>query len=132
PDSRAQSPRGSRRPGGPRAGALARRPGGPARRRRGRGPRAGPVDLPARGGVPRPHRCRADGGPMSTTLARCYRFELVKLLAQGRIRLVLLVSLLAPGAFVAAISTQSSLPTDTVFGRWMNAGGWAGSLVVLA
>ena len=61
-----------------------------------------------------------------------YRFELVKLLAQGRTRIVLLVCLLTPGAFVAVISQQSSLPTDTVFGRWMNATGWAGPLVVLA
>lgn len=61
-----------------------------------------------------------------------YRFELVKLLAQGRVRCVLLVCLLAPAGFVAAISRQSSLPTDTVFGRWMHDTGWAGSLVVLA
>ncbi|WP_246161754.1 ABC transporter permease [Aeromicrobium ginsengisoli] len=80
---------------------------------------------------------------MSATLSRpvappaapfmpAYRFELVKLLVQGRTRAVLLVCLLAPAAFVAVISQQSSLPTDTVFGRWMNATGWAGSLVVLA
>ena len=61
-----------------------------------------------------------------------YRFELVKLLAQGRTRILLLVCLLAPGGFVAVISRQSSLPTDTVFGRWMHATGWAGPLVVLA
>lgn len=61
-----------------------------------------------------------------------YRFELLKLLAQGRIRIVLLICLLAPGAFVAVVSRQTSLPTDTVFGRWMSATGWAGPLVVLA
>jgi ABC-2 type transport system permease protein len=61
-----------------------------------------------------------------------YRFELVKLLSQWRLRVVLLVCLVAPGVFVAAISAQSSLPSDTVFGRWMHATGWAGSLVVLA
>ncbi|MCW2752376.1 MAG: transporter permease [Aeromicrobium sp.] len=61
-----------------------------------------------------------------------YRFELVKLLAQGRIRIVLLVCLLAPGGFVAVISRQTSLPTDTVFGRWMHDTGWAGPLVILA
>ncbi|HEX8977532.1 MAG TPA: hypothetical protein VF781_13565, partial [Solirubrobacteraceae bacterium] len=32
---------------------------------------------------------------------------------------------------VALISQQSSLPADTVFGRWMGQTGWAGSLVVL-
>jgi ABC-2 type transport system permease protein len=35
------------------------------------------------------------------------------------------------GLVVAIISQQSSLPSDTVFGRWMNQTGWAGSLVVL-
>jgi ABC-2 type transport system permease protein len=61
-----------------------------------------------------------------------YRFELAKLLAQWRVRAVLLVCWLAPGGFVAVVSRQPSLPTDTVFGRWMPATGWAGSLVVLA
>ncbi len=61
-----------------------------------------------------------------------YRFELVKVLTQWRIRVVLLACLIAPGCFVAVVSSQSSLPTDTVFGRWMHTTGWAGSLVVLA
>src|SRR5438876_1501042 len=33
--------------------------------------------------------------------------------------------------FVAAVSRQSSLPDDTLFGRWMHATGWAGPLVGL-
>jgi ABC-2 type transport system permease protein len=65
-------------------------------------------------------------------LSAGYRFELTKLLTQWRIRLVLLVCLFAPGGFVAVVSAQASLPTDTVFGRWMHATGWAGALVVLA
>jgi ABC-2 type transport system permease protein len=64
-------------------------------------------------------------------LVRGYRFELVKLLSQWRIRGLLLVCWIAPAVFVALVSRQSSLPTDTVFGRWMHASGWAGSLVVL-
>ncbi|GAA2160548.1 ABC transporter permease [Actinomadura napierensis] len=64
-------------------------------------------------------------------LRRAYRFELVKLLSQWRIRLLLAACWIAPAAFVAAVSLQSSLPADTVFGRWMHASGWAGSLVVL-
>ncbi|MFE6973364.1 ABC transporter permease [Streptomyces sp. NPDC057682] len=64
-------------------------------------------------------------------LTRCYRFELVKLVSQWRIRLVLLACWLAPALFVAAVSRQSSLPVDTLFGRWMHASGWAGPLVVL-
>jgi ABC-2 type transport system permease protein len=61
-----------------------------------------------------------------------YRFELSKLLAQWPIRLALLACWLGPGLLVAIISQQSSLPADTVFGRWMSQTGWAGSLVVLS
>lgn len=64
-------------------------------------------------------------------VAGAYRFELVKLLSQWRIRLLVLACWLAPAAFVAAVSQQSDLPTDTLFGRWMNITGWAGPLVML-
>jgi ABC-2 type transport system permease protein len=64
-------------------------------------------------------------------LARTYRFELVKLFAAWRIRLLVLACWLAPAVFVAAVGEQSSLPVDTLFGRWMNATGWAGPLVML-
>ncbi|HEY8300589.1 MAG TPA: ABC transporter permease [Jatrophihabitans sp.] len=65
-------------------------------------------------------------------LVHGYRFELTKLLAQWRIRLLLAGSWLGPGLFVAVVSGQSSLPADTAFGRWMGQSGWAGSLVVLS
>ncbi|WIV52944.1 ABC transporter permease [Amycolatopsis nalaikhensis] len=65
------------------------------------------------------------------SIARCFRFELVKLAAQWRIRVLVLVCWIAPAVFVAAVSQQDSLPVDTLFGRWMNASGWAGSLVLL-
>ncbi len=65
------------------------------------------------------------------SVARGYRFELVKLLSQWRVRLLILACWIAPALFVAAVSQQSSLPTDTTFGRWMNASGWAGPLVML-
>jgi ABC-2 type transport system permease protein len=74
-----------------------------------------------------PPRVEAQPAPV----LRCYRFELVKLLSQWRIRLLLLACWIAPAAYVAVVSLQSMLPTDTVFGRWMHATGWAGSLVVL-
>ncbi|MFC5907813.1 ABC transporter permease [Streptacidiphilus monticola] len=64
-------------------------------------------------------------------LRRAYRFELVKLLSQWRIRLLLLACWVAPGLFVAGVGQQGTLPTDTLFGRWMHATGWAGPLVVL-
>ncbi|GAB3853183.1 ABC transporter permease [Nocardioides maradonensis] len=61
-----------------------------------------------------------------------FRFELVKLLAQWRVRAVLLVCAVVPAVLVLVISRQSSLPTDTAFGRQMPVTGWAGSLVVLS
>ena len=80
---------------------------------------AAAVTLPRAGARPAPVGAR-------------YRFELVKLLAQWPIRLVLLACWLGPALFVAVISRQSSLPADTVFGRWMGQTGWAGPLVVLS
>jgi ABC-2 type transport system permease protein len=73
---------------------------------------------------------RADTPP--TPVRRTYRFELVKLLAQWPIRLVLVACCLGPALFVAVVSQQSSLPSDTVFGRWMGQTGWAGPLVILS
>ena len=61
-----------------------------------------------------------------------YRFELVKLLSQWRTILLIAACWIVPAVFVVAVSRQSSLPSDTVFGRWMNETGWAGPLVVLA
>lgn len=81
---------------------------------------------------------RPDAGAADTAAAvrpvsvlRGYRFEVVKLVSQWRIRLLVLACWLAPGLFVAAVGQQSTLPTDTLFGRWMHATGWAGPLVVL-
>lgn len=65
------------------------------------------------------------------SVARGYRFELVKLVSQWRIRLLVLACWIAPALFVAAVSQQSTLPSDTLFGRWMHATGWAGPLVIL-
>jgi ABC-2 type transport system permease protein len=71
-------------------------------------------------------------GAQPAPVLRGYRFELIKLLAQWPIRLALLACWLGPALIVAIISRQSSLPSDTVFGRWMSQTGWAGPLVVLA
>ncbi|MGW3122931.1 ABC transporter permease [Streptomyces sp. NPDC001107] len=64
-------------------------------------------------------------------VSRGYRFELVKLVSQWRIRLLALACWIAPALFVAGVSRQSTLPSDTLFGRWMHATGWAGPLVML-
>ena len=69
--------------------------------------------------------------PHRVPVTRGYRFELVKLLAQWRVRLLLLAAWIGPAVVVAAVSKQSTLPADTVFGRWMHATGWAGPLVGL-
>jgi ABC-2 type transport system permease protein len=74
----------------------------------------------------------ARAGTPRAPVGRTYRFELVKLLAQWPIRLVLAACCLGPAVFVLVVSGQSSLPTDTVFGRWMGQTGWAGPLVILA
>ncbi len=62
---------------------------------------------------------------------RAYRFELLKLLSQWRVRLLILACWVAPALVVGVMSQQGSLPADTVFGRWMHATGWAGVLVML-
>jgi len=74
----------------------------------------------------------ARAGAQPAPVGRTYRFELIKLLAQWPIRIGLLACFIAPALYVAIISQQSSLPTDTVFGRWLSQTGWAGPLVVLA
>jgi ABC-2 type transport system permease protein len=70
-------------------------------------------------------------GAEPAPLRRSYRFELIKLAAQWPVRLALLACWLGPALLVAIISRQGSLPSDTVFGRWMSQTGWAGSLVIL-
>ncbi|MEU6139271.1 ABC transporter permease [Streptomyces sp. NPDC047081] len=65
------------------------------------------------------------------SVSRGYRFELVKLVSQWRVRLLVLACWIAPALFVAGVSQQSTLPSDTLFGRWMHATGWAGPLVML-
>jgi ABC-2 type transport system permease protein len=74
---------------------------------------------------------RAGAEPDAVPVARVCRFELVKLVSQWRIRLLVLVCWIGPGLFVAAVSRQSTLPSDTLFGRWMHATAWAGPLVLL-
>jgi ABC-2 type transport system permease protein len=69
--------------------------------------------------------------PQRVPVTRGYRFELVKLLSQWRVRLLLLASWIGPAVVVAVISKQSALPADTVFGRWLHATGWAAPLVGL-
>ncbi len=74
----------------------------------------------------------AEPAASAAPLRLVYRFELVKLVSQWRLRLVLLACLVAPAVYTAVISRQTSLPADALYGRWMGQSGWAGSLAVLA
>jgi ABC-2 type transport system permease protein len=65
-------------------------------------------------------------------VARALRFELVKQLAQWRVRLLILACWIGPAIAVVIVSGQAALPSDTLFGREMHATGWAGALVVLS
>ncbi|MEU6534739.1 ABC transporter permease [Streptomyces sp. NPDC047000] len=83
--------------------------------------------------TPAPAAAAETGVPAArrVPVARAYRFELVKLVAQWRIRLLVLACWIVPALFVIGVEQQSTLPSDTLFGRWMHATGWAGPLVVL-
>jgi ABC-2 type transport system permease protein len=70
--------------------------------------------------------------PRAVSLARGYRFELVKLLAHWRVRILIALCWIGPAVTVVFVSGQSTLPVDTLFGREMRATGWAGALVVLS
>ena len=84
---------------------------------------------PARTAAPTGHAAPTDP---AAPLLRSYRFEVQKLLSQWRVRLLLVACWLAPAVFVGVVGRQSTLPSDTVFGRLMHTTGWAGALVVLA
>lgn len=57
--------------------------------------------------------------------------ELLKLAALWRVRLGLLVVVLAPPAVLAVLQLQAGLPTDTLYGRWVQDIGLAFPLVLL-
>jgi ABC-2 type transport system permease protein len=70
--------------------------------------------------------------PRTVSVTRAYRFELVKLLAQWRLRILIGLCWIGPAVTVVVVSGQGTLPSDTLFGRQMHATGWAGALVVLS
>ena len=77
-----------------------------------------------------PTRAGTSGG-RPVAVARILNFELVKQFSTWRVRLLMLLSWFGPGIVVFAVDKQSTLPSDTLFGREMHATGWAGPLVVL-
>ncbi len=62
----------------------------------------------------------------------CYRFELVKLLSQWRIRLLIAACWILPAVGAYAIAHEQTLPADTLYGRWLHATGLAAPLAALS
>lgn len=60
-----------------------------------------------------------------------WRWELTRLAAALRTRVVVGLALLGPWLFVAGLAVQSQVPRDTLFGLWVHSSGWAVPLVVL-
>jgi ABC-2 type transport system permease protein len=66
-----------------------------------------------------------------TAVARVYRWELVKLLAQKRTYLGLGAAMLVPVIFVVVLQLQSGGPNDVPLGRYIRDSGIVTPLVVL-
>lgn len=69
---------------------------------------------------------RVHGGSRSAI-----RAEVAKLLLQRKTQAILLACILTPFLFVSVLDMQSSVPEDTLFGRWVHTSGLATPLVVL-
>jgi ABC-2 type transport system permease protein len=67
----------------------------------------------------------------SSGVVAAYRVELAKIGAQLLPRLVALVCLVAPWAFAVFINSQSTVPTDSLFGRWVHTSGFSIPFVIL-
>ncbi|RZS86910.1 ABC-2 type transport system permease protein [Motilibacter rhizosphaerae] len=59
------------------------------------------------------------------------RWELRTLASLWRVRIAALLCLVGPFAFVVLLESQSQLPVDTLFGRWVKESGYALPLLVL-
>jgi len=74
------------------------------------------------------------GGPRAISLGgvrRAFAVERTKVAGQLQARAVLLACIVAPVVFAVAMKVQSSVPEDTLFGRWAAVSGFAVPLVVL-
>jgi ABC-2 type transport system permease protein len=67
----------------------------------------------------------------SAGLWQSYRVEVRKLRSQWIPRVVFGLCVLGPFAFVAIMKTQTTLPADTLFGRWLHTTGFAVPLFLL-
>jgi ABC-2 type transport system permease protein len=71
------------------------------------------------------------GVPARRGWAVMWRIEVTKLSAQFRIRIALAACILLPLLYGLGESTQSGVPADTLFGRWIHESGFALSLLIL-
>jgi ABC-2 type transport system permease protein len=71
-------------------------------------------------------------GPRPVPVGSCYRFELVKLLSQWRIRLLIAACWILPAVGIYAIAHEQTLPADTLYVRWLHATGLAAPLAALS
>jgi len=60
-----------------------------------------------------------------------YRVEIAKIRAQLLPRVAAVICVLAPLGFVIFINTQSSVPADSLFGRWVQSSGFATPFIML-
>src|SRR5207302_1349300 len=98
-----------------------------------RGDRTRAADGESRGALPRPHRGRgaAGGGGRMSAVAKVYRWEIAKLLAQKRTYLGLGSAMLVPLVFVIVLVLQTGRPDDVPLGRYIRDTGLAVPFVVL-
>ncbi|MDQ3216834.1 MAG: ABC transporter permease [Actinomycetota bacterium] len=66
-----------------------------------------------------------------TGIGTVYRVELAKIASQLLPRIAAAVCLVGPFAFTIFINTQTSVPADALFGRWVHSSGFAIPFVVL-
>jgi len=77
----------------------------------------------------------APAGPVAARpvpVRSSYRFELVKLLSQWRIRLLIAACWIVPAVGIYLVSREQTLPADTLYGRWLHATGLAAPLAALS
>lgn len=60
-----------------------------------------------------------------------WRWELLRLSGQLRVRVVLAFAVVGPWLFAAGLALQNQVPRDTLFGIWVHSSGWALPLVAL-
>ncbi len=73
----------------------------------------------------------ADAPREHAGIGAVYRVEITKIRAQLLPRAAAVICLIAPFAFTIFINTQSSVPADSLFGRWVQSSGFAIPFVLL-